>query len=124
MLSDAILKIDTEMKGSNDPYILVVGEFLLQHLNKNPQDAVKIMKVDKTIGKSLDEMEKLTKKKKVGNRAMFTPQEGFEIVMKYFEIEGATFTKGITNCTKRTIQAQPVEPKSKINFDIKLEDLL
>lgn len=73
MLSKAITKLKTEMKQSeNNPYIHVVGGFLIEHLDKNPKDAEKILAIDKTIGKSLNEMKKVAEKKKVGNCAVLT----------------------------------------------------
>ena len=45
---------------------------------------------------------------------MLTDQEGFSIVLKYFGIKAVASTKA----------KQPVdEPKSKINFNVNLEDL-
>lgn len=96
---------------NNDSYVLVVGEFLSQHLIKNPQDSTKIMNPDKTIKKSLDEMEKNAKRVKVGNRAMLTPQQTFDIVMKYFGIEGLTY-------------GEPSKVISRTKFKVNLDDLL
>ena len=115
-MSEAINKIKTEMEANkNNSYIQVVGGFLLQHLEVNPADAEKILTDDKTIAKSLDEMSKVAQKKKVGNCAVLTNQEGFEVVLKYFGID----TKPAPTVIK------PVQIVSKVDdFDIKLDDLL
>ncbi|MCO1599780.1 hypothetical protein [Desulfosporosinus nitroreducens] len=123
----AIKKLESEMTQNNaNPYIQVVGGFLLQHLEVNPQDAEKILATDKTISKSLDEMWKDAKKKQSHNLAIFTPQEGFEIVMKYFGIEATapTATRAVPTSAMpdRVIQSD-VSSKPAIDFDIKLEDL-
>jgi hypothetical protein len=90
MIKEASSKIESEMLGKKDnPCIQVVGGFLLKHLDSNPQDAEKILKKDKDIAKSLDEMRKAAEKKKVGNVAVLTDEEGFKIVLEYFGI-GAT----------------------------------
>ncbi|WFD11992.1 Cas9 inhibitor AcrIIA9 family protein [Tepidibacter hydrothermalis] len=113
MITKAIKKINTEIKKSkNNSYVKVVGEFLLEHLNANPEAAENIMNTEKTITKSLDEMRKAAVKKKVGNCAVLTDQEGFEIVLKYFGID----TKLDTKSTE--------DAKTDIDFDVKLEDLI
>ena len=120
MLSNAIEKIRSEMtKNASNSYIQVVGEFLLQHLENSPRDAEKVLIADKTIGNSLVEMRKAAEKKKAGNCAMFTPQEGFEIVLKYFGIEA------VSVAAPKPAQTE-VKPKpiADDDFDIKLEDLL
>lgn len=108
-------------QNKNDPYVQVVGEFLLQHLDKNPQDAEKIFADDKTIAKSLEEMRKVAEKKKVKNCAMFTPQEGFELVMKYFGIETSQDLQKPSDSSK---SLGPNSGTGAIDFDIKLVDLL
>lgn len=107
MLQNAISKLKTEMEQSNNnPYIQVVGEFLLKHLVSNPGSAELINNPDKTIGGSLDAMKKEAEKKKVGSCAVLTDDEGFAVVLKYFGIEPAT------------------ESKPKPAFDVSLDDLL
>jgi hypothetical protein len=125
MLANAISKIKTEMdQNKNNSYIQVVGGFLLQHLERDPEAAGKIMAEGKTIAKSLDAMRDEASKKKVGNCAMFTPAEGFEIAMKYFGIEAAA--PGAVPGVKTVNIPAPVPPvqRAGIDFDIKLEDLL
>jgi hypothetical protein len=90
MIEQATAKIESEMLGKKDnPYIQVVGGFLLKHLDSNPQGAEKVLNKEKTIAKSLDEMKKAAEKKKVGGVAVLTDEEGFKIVLEYFGI-GAT----------------------------------
>jgi len=122
MLENAIAKIKAEIeKGKNNSYIQVVGGFLLQHLDKNPQDAEKILTEGKTIGKSLDEMRKEAEKKKVGNCAVLTDQEGFAVVLKYFGIEGIVTTPAQVAATATPA---PTPPVAESVFDVKLDDLL
>jgi len=118
MSVQAIGKLQTEMTANaTNPIIQVIGGFLLQHLNNNPMDAEKILVTDKTIAKSYDEMRKVAEKKKVGNCAVLTDQEGFAVVLKYFGITGAPAVP--------LAPATPdIKPLSSNDFDIKLEDLL
>jgi hypothetical protein len=121
MPSKAIEKIQSEMtKNNTNSYIQVVGGFLLQHLSENPQDAEKINAADKTIGKSLNEMEKAARKKKVGNYAVLTDQEGFEVVLKYFGIEGQPAP--MPSATVMPPAAHSPAPSP--SFNVSLEDLL
>jgi hypothetical protein len=116
-------KLQSEMdKNKSNPYIQVVGNFLLQHLTQNPQDVEKILNSDKTIAKSLDEMRKVAEKKKVGNCAVLTDQEGFEVVLKYFGID----TKSQIFVAERPQNV--VEPPKIVtrcaDFNVSLDDLL
>ena len=121
MLEQAIAKVRDEMTQNNaNSYAQVVGGFLLDHLDKQPQDAEKILRADKTIPKSLEEMWKVAKNKQVKNCAMFTPQEGFIIVLKYFGIDA------VVDLQRPLVPAPApvVKPKSDIDFNISLDDLL
>jgi hypothetical protein len=127
MLEKAIEKIKSEMdKNKNNSYIQVVGNFLLQYLNQNPGAAEKILQDGKTIAKSLDEMKKAAEKRRVGNCAVLTDQEGFEIVFKYFEIENNALM--VSKVKENSIQAPKISDKlankNEINFDVKLDDFL
>lgn len=112
MLDKAIEKLKEEIdKNKNNFYIQVVGEFLLQHLDSNPQDAEKVLTEGKTILKSLNEMKKEAEKKKVGNCAVLTDQEGFNVVLKYFGINAAA-------------TEPPIVKDANTDFNLKFEDLL
>jgi hypothetical protein len=115
-MQKAIAKVKAEMEKENNPYVKVVGQFLLQHLDKNPSDAEKIIITEKTILKSLDEMRKAAEKKKVGNCAVLTDEEGFTIVLKYYGIDGkpVAFESPVV---------APV-PVTSTKFDVKLDDFL
>ena len=123
-MSDAITKLKTEIEqNKSNSYVQVVGEFLLDHLDKHPKDAEKILAKDKTIAKSLDEMRKAASKKKVGNCAMFTPAEGFAIVLKYFGIESAV-PAAVVDPKPIVTPAPKPKTKSTVDFDVSLEDFL
>ena len=121
MLEQAINKIKSEMDSNKDnTYVQYIGAYLIQYLNQNPKDADKVLAEDKTIAKSLDEMRKVAEKKKTGNFAMLTPDEGFGIIMKYFGIDhGAIIQPVATAPAQESIMTTRAEP----SFDVKLEDL-
>ncbi len=120
-MADAIAKINDEMKATkNNPYVLVVGQFLIKHLEANPQDAEKVLNAEKTIAKSLDEMRKVAEKKKVGNCAVLTDAEGFAVVLKYFGING----EGKAVVAPTTTASTPAPTSSGTDFDVKLDDFL
>jgi len=120
MLNKAIEKIKAEMdKNKNNSYIQVVGEFLLQHLQDNPSNSEKVVQVGKTIGQSLNEMKKAAEKKKVGNCAVLSDQEGFKVVLEYFGIEGAVSATGVKP-QEHMVQA-PIEHEKKTNIGFNVE---
>ncbi|MDB5056135.1 MAG: hypothetical protein JWM44_4185 [Bacilli bacterium] len=85
----AIQKLQAEMdKDNNDDMLQDVGNFLIDHINKNQKDADKIAAVDKTIMKSIEAMASVAKAKQKNGRARLTDSEGFTIVLKYFGIDG------------------------------------
>lgn len=124
MLKNAIDKLSHEMdQNKNNSYVQVVGGFLLQHLNSNPIAAEKILQEEKTISKSLDEMKKAAEKKKVGNCAVLTDQEGFAVVVKYFGIEENASAAAPLIESLKTVTLEAVK-KPSVDFDIDLDDLL
>lgn len=110
----AVEKLQNEMnENKNDAYVQVIGQFLIQQTENHTHAAEAILADDKTVKKSLEFMKNEAQKKAVGGFAMFTPDEGFALVLKYFDIK-----------------IQKVEiPESKIptktsRFDVKLDDFL
>jgi hypothetical protein len=127
MLERAKVKLKAEMEGNkNNPYVQVVGGFLLQYIESNPAVVEKILSADKTILKSLDEMKRAAEKKKVGNCAVLTDQEGFDVVLKYFGISGTAPASVVTlTLSASTASTSPIPvPKPAAEFDINLEELL
>lgn len=117
MLDKAVSKIKAEMEqNASSTYIKVVGNFLLQHLEAHPESAEKIVVEGKTIKDSLAEMRKVAEKQKDGNVAVLTDQEGFQVVLKYFEIDGTQESAAPAG--------KPAATKSNVDFDVRLEDLL
>lgn len=121
MLGKAIEKLKAEIVKSNDPCIQVIGEFLLQHVEDNNSNAEKIMQEGKTIEKSFEEMRNAAVKKKVGNRAVLTDQEGFAIVLKYFGIE-SSITNTPSKVKEPLVETPAIkEKKSEIEFNVELD---
>lgn len=121
MLNQAIDKIKTEKaQNAGDPYVQVIGDLLLRQLEVNPGAAAQIMVEGKTIAKSIDEMANVAKKKAKGNRAMLTDREGFEVVLKYFEIKGDPVMPAAPVPAETVL----VPEKKSAMFDVRLEDLL
>lgn len=83
-----IEKLNAEIQNSKNPYVQVVGNFLIDHINSYPTSAEKILDADKSIVGSLQEMRREAEKVKVDNCAVLTDQQGFAIVLNYFGIDG------------------------------------
>jgi hypothetical protein len=119
MLQEAISKLKTEMEANrSNQYIQYIGKFLLGHIEKNSQDAEKILTANKTIGKSLDAMRTVAQTKKIGNVAMLTPDEGFKVVLEYFGINSDTLT------VPTEASSPAAKPKPLSDFDVKLDDFI
>ena len=121
MLEKAILKLRTEINSSKDPCIQVIGEFLIQHLQNDHSNAEKIMQDEKTIEKSFEVMRLAATKKKVGNRAGLTDQEGFTIVLNYFGIESSIMTT-VSKAKEPALESPTSkEKRSDIEFNVELD---
>jgi len=121
VVDKAIEKIKTEMTANaNNSYVQAVGSMLLQYLEDSPVSAEQVMTEGKTISGSLTEMRKEAEKKKVGNCAVLTDQEGFAIVLQYFGIEAVADHQPVP----AQAVASVVKAKSSTTFDVNLDDLL
>jgi hypothetical protein len=117
MQAEAIAKINAEVKSSKNPYVHVVGQFLLSHLDTNPEDARLVFNADKTIMKSLGEMRKVAEGRKIDNCAVLTDQEGFDIVLKYFGV-------GVPDEVQVPPAEEPVSTPSLAELDDELAAML
>lgn len=125
MIEKAIEKLKAEMTKNNNPYVQVVGQFLIDYVTENPVVAEKLLKEDKTIIKSLDEMKSAAKKKQSGGCAVLTDQEGFEIVLKYFGIDGKVKPSAPTiKLTEEPAIQKTDKSKADIDFDVSLDDFI
>jgi hypothetical protein len=118
MREKAIEKLRTEMEQNKEnAYIQLIGQFLIQKIDMIPELSEKIMDPSKTIANSLKFMEAEAKKKAGSSRmAMFTPDEGFAIGLKYYGIQASeSASPGPASITI---------PQNKPELKFSLEDLL
>ncbi len=88
MIEQAIAKLQQEMQVNKvHPYLLTIGNFLMDYVKANPSTAEKILTENKTIVGSMKEMRKEAQKVQVENCGVLTSDRGFEIVLKYFGIK-------------------------------------
>lgn len=118
MIAQAETKIKNEMEKEKNPYVKVIGDFLINFINENESEAEKIIAKDKTIMGSLKEMRKEANKHKVGNMAMLTPEQGFNVVLKYFGIKDKDVK------VDYAINGQNGKEEEKTEFNVELDDLL
>ncbi|WP_052098306.1 Cas9 inhibitor AcrIIA9 family protein [Paenibacillus stellifer] len=89
-MDEAVKKLKDEMeKAKDNPFVQLIGNYLLQLLETNPATAEKIVAEKKTISGSLDAMKSAAQKKAVKGMAMLTDEEGYTEVRKYYGIEGS-----------------------------------
>lgn len=122
MIEDAIKKIREEMEKSKTPYIQAIGNYLLKQIEINKDAAEKIVAGEKTIEKSLKEVEKVARTKVVQGCAVLEDKEVFAIVSQYygFEAEQPNMTVVVNEEVKPPVSK---EPKNK-NFNVDLNSLL
>lgn len=117
MQAEAIVKLNAEIEANKKhPYIQIIGQFLISHINANPNDAIRLMAADKSIEKSLKAMESEARKKQHKGMAILTDAEGFAIVLKYFEIGTQAASSNFVPSSD-PVTAAP-------EFDVKLEDFI
>lgn len=121
MVNAAIKKINDEIEKENNPYVKVIGEYLLGVIRNNESAAEKIMDKDKSIMKSLDAMRKEAEKVKVGNMAILSDEEGFKVVLKYFGINKEE-NKEVDNVKVIDFKSKKEEKEEILN--VSLDDYL
>lgn len=122
LVSKAMEKINLEMNKENNPYVKVIGEFLIQQVNGNEDIARAILTEGKTIMKSLDEMKKVAKQRAINGCAVIGDEEGFEIVKDYFGIKKKL---DIKNSETKVVNINDYKEKSTLEgIDINLDDIL
>jgi hypothetical protein len=119
-MEQAIAKLRAEMEETKgNPYVQVIGNFLIQHIDANHEAAEKIMTEGKSIAKSLEAMQAEAKKKQSGGMAMLTDAEGYAIVLKYYEINGQPVEP-----IPAAIPTPVAAPKPQGRFNVSLDELL
>ena len=129
MVEQATAKLMTELRMEGvHPYVSAIGNFLLDFLKDNPSSAKKIMVEGKTIIGSMKAMRKLAEKQKVDNCAVLTPEQGFKVVLDYFDIKAKDTTPvaktDAPNITNYAPKESVVAPKPVQRFEASLDEFL
>jgi uncharacterized protein YutE (UPF0331/DUF86 family) len=123
MIEKAIEKIKSEMAKSKNSYVQAIGNYLLKQIEINKDAAEKIVSGEKTIQKSLKEVEKVARKKAVGNCAVLEDAEVYKLVRKYYGLEAVQdkIFKLEAEEVKPVVQEPITQHK---NFSVNLKELL
>lgn len=137
MVEKAIAKLQQEMQANKiHPYLLTIGNFLMESVNGDPTIAEKILVENKTIIGSMKAMRKVAEKNKIDNHcAVLTPEQGFKVVLDYFDIKAKdttpvamTVAPKMVNHTPNTQNHAPKEPvavsKPAQRFEATLDEFL
>lgn len=120
----AVMKIRDEMaQNVKNPYVQVVGDFLLRYLEQHPEAAEKILAQDKSIKGSLEAMKTEARKHQVDGCGVLTDEEGFTVVLKYYGINGKPSSTEVA-FVPAPAAAAVVPARRGIEFDVSLDDLL
>lgn len=132
MIEKAIEKIKAEMEQKRDnAYIQAIGDYLLKQVEVNKDVAEKIIKEDKSIEKSLKEVEKIARRKEINGCAVMHDNEVFKIVREYYKFEAVQdkFIQVEVEEIHEQINEEKKDSKDKIkvinvDFSSSLEDYL
>lgn len=87
MLQQALQKLQKEIgEKTKDAYVSHVGSFLIKHVKEHPEHAAFIIADDKTISGSLAAMREVARKRQSNGVGVLSDEEGFNIVLKYFNV--------------------------------------
>lgn len=122
MKEQAIAHLRAEMaKKDKHPYVQLIGDYLVRHIEANPSDASCVMTEGKTIEGSLTAMRTVAEKKKVGNVGFLSDAEAYAIVLKYYGIRpDAAAAPAQVPPPELRGGTSPIAP----DFSVSLEDFL
>lgn len=124
-MEQAVKKLQDEITGSqNNPYIQVIGNFLIQHVQANPECVEKIMEKGKSISKSLEAMKNEALKKQSNGMAMLTDAEGYAIVLKYFGIDGNPVPMNAIGSPGKSTSTPQMQFERENSFHVTLDEFL
>lgn len=117
MINQAIEKIKAEMEENKNPYTEIIGNYVIQQIQVNPQVAEAIINEEKTLAESLEQMRKEALKVKQGDIAILTDEQAFKIIRDYF---------GFENVQQNIYSsAEPKEAKATDDdFNVSLNDFI
>lgn len=116
MINQAIEKIKAEMEENKNPYTEIIGNYVIQQIQVNPQVAEAVINKEKSLTGSLEAMRKEASKVKQGNVAVLTDEQGFKIIRDYF---------GFENIKNNEIPEYKEEVKKpNDDFNISLDDFI
>ncbi|MBU3111970.1 PcfK-like family protein [Clostridium lacusfryxellense] len=122
MLEKAIKKINDEIeKNKNDTNIKVIGDFLVSQLKLNVGASEKVLQDGKTIKGSIEEMRKVAKSKAVNGCGMLTDEEGFGIVLKYFDIKFTPVSEYPLPIKVTEDPVAPIVQNEKVSIDFNVD---
>lgn len=124
MKEKAIEKLQKEIDSNKkNQYIGIIGKFLIGHINEKESFAEHVLKDGKTINGSIEAMKSEAKKKAKNGMAMLSDEEGFAIVVKYFEkAEAKKVAKPKESKPQPKAEEQAVEETAE--DDSNIDDLL
>jgi len=119
MKAEAIKKINDELESNKNTVISRIGEFIKNHVEICPDDAVKVLALDKNLKGAFGAMKDEARKNQVDGCGGMSDEEGYALVLKYFGID-TSFTPGTQEQQKQT-----EAPKAHTGaLELSLDDLL
>lgn len=119
MMYDLARKKLIDEIGNDNGYKQIIGEYLLLQLEANPSAVGQIVKEGKTIKGAMEAIKAEARKRQKDGCAVLTDDEGFAVVLEYFDIPMAQVAKPAAFTPVST-----QEVRKSVDFDVSLDDLL
>lgn len=118
MINQVIEKIKAEMEENKNPHTEIIGNYVIQQIQVNPQVAEAVINKEKSLTGSLEAMRKEASKVKQGNVAVLTDEQGFKIIRDYF---------GFENIQTNIHEQVPIKVTKEVkddDFNVSLNDFI
>lgn len=115
-MKKSVRKLKEEVKQEKSPYVQVIGDFLVDHIDNNPDFGKYVLREGRTIVGSLEYVKSFAQKEQVNGVAVMADDAVFKHVLKYFKLKELPKPKVVerpkivpTHVTKPKPKASPKE---------------
>lgn len=118
MINQAIEKIKAEMEENKNTYTEIIGNYVIQQIQVNPQVAEAVINKEKSLTGSLEAMRKEALKVAINGMSMLDDKQIFKIIRDYF---------GFENIQTNIHEQVPIKVTKEVkddDFNVSLNDFI
>lgn len=86
-MKKSVRKLTEEAKQEKHPYVKIIVDFLVDHINNNPDFGKYILRQDRTVVGSLEYVKGFAKEQQLNGVAVMADDVVFAHVLKYFKLK-------------------------------------